>query len=418
MKRFIAVAALLLAPSLQASARLTYLINGKPTPIAWGTEAFPIQYTIDQSAAAHLPDAQNAISEAFDDWQTSGDSIVQFRGGAVSTSPAGHDGRNSVSVSDGLFASSGFIAFTTTWFDDYGKIVEADVQVDPSASSGHNVKALVQHEVGHLLGLDHSAVLSAVMFPYVNDDSPNSLDRDDLTAIASIYPAPGFVARTGKLRGTVRSNTGGVFGAQIVALDASGSPVASALSDVAGNFEIGGIPGGNYQLYVEPLDGPVGPENFSGVYRNAQEGEFKTEFLSSPRSVTVRGGGVVDNLEFRGDGPVTLNPKWIGTFAPGSNDVRLGSTVNFITAGQTVCIAVGGDGIIGGMTQFDLMSSQVKRISDFQYGQNYVWATFQVAPGIEPASLVVLATNGNENATLTGGIRILPASGSRRRAVQ
>jgi hypothetical protein len=77
-----------------------------------------------------------------------------------------------------------------------------------------------------------------------------------------------------------------------------------------------------------------------------------------------------------------------------------------VSAGQTVTIAVGGDGFISGMTTFEVPNRSIRRISDFSYAANYVSATFSIAPEISGGSAVVLVKSGNESAALTGALRI------------
>ncbi len=209
-----------------------------------------------------------------------------------------------------------------------------------------------------------------------------------------------------------------MFGAQVVALNERGSPVASVLSDRQGRFEMIGVPEGKYRLYVEPLDGPVDPQNLSGYWREAQSTVFRTEFSSESFQLEVRAGQVQDNLVLNASQPSTLSPRWIGTFPINSSDIKLGSTVNTVRAGDTICIAVGGEGLIGGMTQFSILSSNFSRISDFHYGPNYVWATFRISPETAPGTLVVLVANGSDTATLTGGLRVDgKVSGGRSRPI-
>ena len=55
-------------------------------------------------------------------------------------------------------------------------------------SGGYNMQQLVDHEMGHVLGLDHSAVLSSVMYPYIGNGTSVALDSDDRVAIGAAYP--------------------------------------------------------------------------------------------------------------------------------------------------------------------------------------------------------------------------------------
>jgi hypothetical protein len=88
-----------------------------------------------------------------------------------------------------------------------------------------------------------------------------------------------------------------------------------------------------------------------------------------------------------------------------------------VTAGQSVTIAVSGDGFISGMTTFDIPSPSFRRTSNFSYAGNYVYATFAVAPDAPPDSVTVFVTSGNQSAALTGAVRVVAAS-SRGRAAQ
>jgi hypothetical protein len=94
--------------------------------------------------------------------------------------------------------------------------------------------------------------------------------------------------------------------------------------------------------------------------------------------------------------------------------VSLTSKLIEAKAGETISIAIGGDGIIGGMTTFEIATDKVQRVSDFRYGSNFVWATFRIAGDAQPSSQVVIVRSGNETATLTGALRIEGKTGRLR----
>jgi hypothetical protein len=413
MSRKLALLAVLLATPAFASVRLTYQVNGNPVPVSWSANAFPIKYSVDQRIVAKLG-STDVIDRAFNDWTTIADGAVTFRdSGVVDNAKAGQDGVNTVSVTDGLFSGQNFIGLTTNWYDDSAHIKEADIQIDPGVFGGnYNVQQVVEHEVGHLLGLDHSAVLSSMMYPYVGFNGVPSLDSDDRIAIANLYPRAESNGAT--LQGRVFGDGGGIFAAQVVALNESGEPVASALSDSNGEFEMKGVPAGSYRLYAEPLDGPVDVRNLSGSWRYAKVTSFPTQFADGG-SIRVDGPKIYGNLIVNASGSTTLNPKWVGAFDP-KGSVSLNSTTVVLTPGQTVAIALAGDGFTSGMTTFDIPNRSLKRISDFTYSGNYLYATFQVAADAPPQSLTIFAKSGNESAALTGALRI--AGKTRNRAVR
>lgn len=412
------LAVLCCAPAF-GSARLTYFTNGNPVPVAWKQESFPIQYAVDQKMVDALPQAVDLIDRAAHEWTTIPDAKISFKDvGVVAGMKAGKDGKNSVTLVDDLFANQNFIALTTNWYDDQAHIIEADVQVDATAiSGGYNLQLLVEHEFGHLLGLDHSAVLSSVMYPYVGKSGSTSLDSDDKVAIATIYPKtePGAGST---LEGRVFGDGGGIFAAQVVAVNERGEPVATGLTRENGEFSLAGVPAGTYRIYAEPLDGPVDVRNLSGMWRTAKTVTFPTQF-SEGGAVQVENGKLYGNISINGSGVARLNPKWIGSTSAGSGSVALGAMPVTIRPGDTVSLTVGGDGFTSGMTRFEIPNASFHRTSDYTWSSNYVTATYQVAADAQTGSAVILVSSGNESAALTGALRIEPAGGgSRTRGVR
>jgi hypothetical protein len=139
---------------------------------------------------------------------------------------------------------------------------------------------------------------------------------------------------------------------------------------------------------------------------------FPTQFADGG-ALHVENGRIYGNLNVNGSGSVRLNPKWIGDWAPGTDDVSLQAMPVTLHAGSTVVVGVGGDGFTSGMTTFDIPNSGFHRVSDFKWSGNYVSATFQVDPSTPAGSFVVMVKSGNESAALTGALRVEPALRSR-----
>lgn len=404
----LALVAALASPAF-GSARLTYYSNGALVPVAWPDSSFPIRYAVDRRVVQAIPQAEAMLDKAGKDWSSVPDTSLGFQSlGTVDGANAGKDGRNTISMADDLFSGQKFIALTTNWYDDSGRIVEADMQIDPMAiSGGYNVQQLVEHEMGHILGLDHSAVLSSVMYPYVGTGTAAGLDSDDRVAISSAYaklrPAAG-----GTLEGRVYGDDGGIFAAQVVAVNERGEPVATALSDKSGNFTLPGIPNGTYRIYAEPLDGPVNVQNLAGFWQSAKVKSFPTQYADGG-TLRVESGHLYGNINVNGSGSVLLNPKWIGAWPAGSDSVSLQAMPAMLHAGTTITLGVGGDGFTSGMTTFDVPNPGFHRISDFKWASNYVSATYQIDAATPAGSLVVMVKSGNETAALTGALRIEPS---------
>jgi predicted Zn-dependent protease len=387
--------------------RLTYYVNGNLVPVAW--TSFPINYAIDRQVADAVPGGAPQIERAVNEWTTVPGAQISFHDNGVADGlKAGKDGQSTITLADDLFANQGFLALTTNWYDDSGHVIEADIQIDQQAiKNGYNMQQLVEHETGHLLGLDHSAVLTSVMYPWVSSGGVTSLDSDDRVAIAAMYPKPA-ASLGATLQGRVSGDEGGIFAAQVVALNDSGEPVATGLTDQDGNFTLQNVPSGNYRIYAEPLDGPVNVSNLSGTWRTAKVTSFPTKFADNGTSIRVENGKIYGNLDVNGSGTVQLNPKWVGACAANATSVSLGAMPVVLYPGQTMTIAVGGDGFVSGLTTFDITNPGFKRVSEFKWSANYVSATFQVQPNTPTGSVVVLAHSGNESAALTGALRVEP----------
>jgi hypothetical protein len=97
-------------------------------------------------------------------------------------------------------ASSGSAIATTYWWSSGGRIVDADIVFWDGAfrffagttgcSGGFYIEDIAAHEFGHALGLGHSTVLGATMYPSTSscNVANRSLDADDIAGAQALYP--------------------------------------------------------------------------------------------------------------------------------------------------------------------------------------------------------------------------------------
>lgn len=393
---------------LPAATRITHDIGGRPTAVAWEPTAFPLRYEIDARVGALSPDAVAKVQRAFAAWETIEEATIRFRpAGVVQNAASRSVGRIVVSVGDDLMRDMGALAVTSYVYDTRdGRLLDADIRVDPSMfDGGANADMALAHEVGHLLGLDHSAVLSSVMYPWVSaSTSTAEFDSDERIAIAAAYPAADPLTRGAILQGKVLGDGGGIVAAQVVAMNEAGQPVGTVLTDPAGEFVLSGIPAGRYRLYAEPLDGPVAVDVLQGSWREAKSAPFPTQFFGPP--IDVVNGRIYGNLVLSSAGRVEVNPRVIGVSRAGENELRLSTIPVTVQPGETVRLTIGGDGFVSGMTQMEILNPAFRRVSDFEWWDGSVSARFTVDPAARGGSSVILVRTGNAEAALTGALRV------------
>lgn len=156
-------------------------------------------------------------------------------------------------------------------------LVDADIEFNthslnfstatPPASGSFSIQAVATHEFGHALGLDHTGIAHAVMYPFgdtTSTDQTTSLATDDIVGMAFLYPKqPDFNNATGAISGKITLNSSGIFASHVVAVDTTtGLAVMDGLTNPDGTYILDGVPPGTYNVITLPL----ASDQFFGIY--------------------------------------------------------------------------------------------------------------------------------------------------------
>jgi hypothetical protein len=293
-KRFIAILALLTLVGAQAplcAYTLQYRDSSGVVARHWLTQ--PIIIAFSTSLLSPPPnikagsDVLGAARRALRHW--SGISNVQFfETSSVNqtiSAPNAGDHVNLITVSAdnaSVFDSEDNPGRTRVFSDNGGAITEADIALNPNvlfSTDGtfgtYDLESTFTHEVGHLLGLEHSAILGATMQPRQAMNglfglpalTERTLSEDDIAGARALY---GSRAGTGSLQGRlVASSIGGqsqpVFGAHVFAEDpVTGRVIAGGITLHSGDYRIDGLASGSYRVIGQSLDGPVAADEIGG----------------------------------------------------------------------------------------------------------------------------------------------------------
>lgn len=280
--------------------------------------------------AATLVEDLSAASRARADWEADDIHLVLFDEDDAS----------------GFFPpGSSTVALTPIWFLADGAIQDADVLLNgagftftTSGAPGHfDVQDVATHELGHLLGLDHTGCASATMHPYVDQGIvlQRSLAEDEKSGLRDAYPAGSFGQITGSI---ARASDGSpVSGAHVVARDEHGRTRASILADTRGSFLLRGLEPGTYTVYARPLEATAGAGNLGPYWRGRIDTDFEPTLYAA--SATILGANTVA----------------LGTLAVGSDvALSLGAPYDTFpiraTSGASRTIVVHGTGLFVGST--------------------------------------------------------------------
>lgn len=320
-----AIVGLLVVAGAPASAYLKLGTRSGERTVTLSWRELPVRYFItNQSGGGVNPnEVRDAVARAFTTWhdvetaQTSSEFV-----GFTSARPNDDDGLTVIGFEnrpdqDRTLGATSFLVDTLS-----GEIVEAEIFFNSTfdwsvASAGQanrfDLESIALHEIGHLLGLGHSALgetelraggrrvlaAEAVMFPIAFSQGTTegrTLRADDTAGLSDIYPNPALRRDLGSVSGRITKSGQGVLGAHVVAFNMrTGRMVGGFSLNEDGRYVIAGLEAGPHVLRVEPLDdGDV--ESFFDLTLNIDT-NFRAKFHD--RVVVVPRGGGTNNADIR-----------------------------------------------------------------------------------------------------------------------
>jgi len=457
MKR--AVATLLLLAGVATAEAFNYNYSTNNNPARWrfvnpdplvptnsfNTNTLAIRYYIGGVFSATNAAAEvNAIRNVFGQWQSIPNTVIKFEEAGQWSS--GYDinlsdgsnvvfiATNSTIVNGGLSDISGILGrcfFSTSASSNIFRqvdIVLNGVELDWYTDFNNKtppyffIEGTLAHEIGHGLGLHHSAVGGPTMMFAGQEgvDSQAGLSVDEIAFARALYSTGNTLTNLAHLQGTITKAGASVLGAAVVIEDLNGNLAGGTASLTNGTYLMNALPPGTYNVRVVPLD-PVFPADglISGPNIASRFNTADTNFLPTTNTLVTLTAGITNTLNFSVS---NASPLYRITYIlvpipnPPVYDTAVGLTVG-LTVGQSnytvgvfsdslpasgATIGITGDGLTISSTNF--------HPGTVFGGLNGITVTLSIASNATPGlRTFVVTSQGTNRAYANGFLEILPA---------
>jgi hypothetical protein len=333
-----------------------------------------------------------------------------------------------------VFNSSDRTGRTRVFYDPAtGTIMEADVVINPSAQFStdgtpgtYDLEATLTHEIGHLIGLEHSNEAGSVMQPRLGINglyeqaafSARTLSDDDRAGVHALYDSR---ENYGVISGSVTDAAGSpAAGAHVWAEDAAAGRVVAGSETLAnGTYRIEGLPPGSYRL-VSEFDSErarAAENDFAlGAYAELKDSQGALSTAESMDELRVAAGETVERNISLNQASAQLRPQVFGS------NGHLSTVAVPVNQGRRYTIFVGGRGVDAISGSGISVSSPYIKVNPasltLQSGVNYQYPIISFDLEVAPEALlgdysIRLQAKTGEVVYISGGLTIDEALGAR-----
>jgi uncharacterized protein (TIGR03437 family) len=321
--------------------------------------------------------------------------------------------------------ATGFAAGSTPT----GDLSDSDIIVNPAfpfstdGSTAYDFQAVITHELGHSLGLNHSGLLGATMFQYVGP-SARYLSDDEISFASSVYGSP--TAALGTISGKVVASDGSAVQSGLVELiDTVNGNSLSAFTGADGSYSVQG-PAGSYVAYAEPLTGVVQAGNLYLLTTTPVTKNFQPTVLGgigTPTIVAVTAGAAatVPTITVTA-GTSSLTAPYVGVGQAGaSGDITSFGSQNpvVIPSGGSVDVGLIGGGIDGTISVTAIGQGITVKAGSIRVdtsvtfsgslaNQPLVRVTLNIAAHSTPSLASLIVTKGSNVLAMSGQLILVP----------